>query len=129
MNDIREETETRQPLEGHRSALALLFLAFTLSITDRMILSILFPDIKSEFGVSEALLYRDHVDQARRALEVPLALGNFCQCFVVVDHQNACLHVSIFAYSLDLCPIDLPAGDKYPRAAMLQHGLFRRFSG
>lgn len=40
-----------KPLEGHRMALTLLVLAFTLSITDRMILSILFPDIKAEFGL------------------------------------------------------------------------------
>ena len=34
-----------RPLAGHRSALILLLLAYTLSITDRMILSVLFtPD-------------------------------------------------------------------------------------
>lgn len=45
-----------QPLAGHRSALLLLVLAYTLSISDRMILSILFPDIKAEFGLSDAQL-------------------------------------------------------------------------
>ena len=44
------------PLKGHRSALTLLVLAFTLSIADRMILSILFPDIKAEFGLSDMQL-------------------------------------------------------------------------
>jgi predicted MFS family arabinose efflux permease len=45
-----------QPLAGHRSSLLLLVLAYTLSITDRMILSILFPDIKAEFGLSDIQL-------------------------------------------------------------------------
>lgn len=45
-----------KPLAGHRTALGLLLLAFTLSISDRMILSILFPDIKAEFGLSDAQL-------------------------------------------------------------------------
>jgi predicted MFS family arabinose efflux permease len=45
-----------QPLAGHRSALLLLVLAYTVSITDRMILSILFPDIKAEFGLSDSQL-------------------------------------------------------------------------
>ena len=45
-----------KPLEGHRLALLLLVLAFTLSITDRMILSILFPEIKAEFGLSDTQL-------------------------------------------------------------------------
>lgn len=45
-----------QPLAGHRSTLVLLVLAYTLSISDRMILSILFPDIKAEFGISDAQL-------------------------------------------------------------------------
>ena len=44
------------PLPGHRRALSMLVLAYTLSITDRMILSILFPDIKAEFGVSDTQL-------------------------------------------------------------------------
>ncbi|MEO0435347.1 MAG: MFS transporter [Pseudomonadota bacterium] len=44
------------PIPGHRSALTLLLAAFTLSITDRMILSILFPNIKAEFGVSDTQL-------------------------------------------------------------------------
>lgn len=56
MTDTKQATDSKQPLDGHRSALTLLFLAFTLSITDRMILSILFPDIKSEFGVSDTQL-------------------------------------------------------------------------
>jgi predicted MFS family arabinose efflux permease len=42
-----------QPLAGHRTTLTLLMLAFTLSICDRMILSILFPDIQAEFGLSD----------------------------------------------------------------------------
>tara|TARA_B110000879_G_scaffold207048_1_gene290081 strand:+ start:53 stop:1357 length:1305 start_codon:yes stop_codon:yes gene_type:complete len=46
----------RQPLAGHRTTLTLLMLAYTLSITDRMILSILFPDIKAEFGLSDLQL-------------------------------------------------------------------------
>jgi predicted MFS family arabinose efflux permease len=45
-----------KPLEGHRGALTLLVLSFTLSITDRMILSILFPDIQAEFGISDTQL-------------------------------------------------------------------------
>lgn len=45
-----------RPLAGHRSGLLLLVLAYTLSITDRMILSILFPDIKAEFGLSDIQL-------------------------------------------------------------------------
>jgi len=47
---------TREPLAGHRSLLTLLMLAYTLSICDRMILSILFPDIKVEFGLSDTQL-------------------------------------------------------------------------
>jgi predicted MFS family arabinose efflux permease len=45
-----------QPLAGHRTTLTLLMLAFTLSICDRMILSILFPDIQAEFGLSDTQL-------------------------------------------------------------------------
>jgi MFS family permease len=45
-----------QPLPGHRTALTMLVMAYTLSITDRMILSILFPDIQAEFGVSDTQL-------------------------------------------------------------------------
>ena len=45
-----------QPLAGHRSGLLLLVLAYAISITDRMILSILFPDIKAEFGLSDIQL-------------------------------------------------------------------------
>jgi MFS family permease len=45
-----------QPLAGHRTTLTLLVLAYTLSISDRMILSILFPDIKAEFGLSDTQL-------------------------------------------------------------------------
>lgn len=48
--------EIKQPLPGHRIALTMLVLAYTLSITDRMILSILFPDIQAEFGVSDTQL-------------------------------------------------------------------------
>ena len=44
------------PLAGHRSILTLLVLAYTLSMCDRMILSILFPDIKAEFGLSDTQL-------------------------------------------------------------------------
>ena len=46
----------QQPLPGNHAALTMLLLAFTLSITDRMILSILFPDIQAEFGVSDTQL-------------------------------------------------------------------------
>ncbi len=45
-----------QPLAGHRSTLTLLMLAYTLSMCDRMILSILFPDIQAEFGLSDTQL-------------------------------------------------------------------------
>jgi predicted MFS family arabinose efflux permease len=45
-----------QPLAGSRTTLSLLVLAYTLSISDRMILSILFPDIKAEFGLSDTQL-------------------------------------------------------------------------
>ena len=45
-----------EPLSGHRSALTLLVLAYTLSMCDRMILSILFPDIKAEFGLTDSQL-------------------------------------------------------------------------
>ena len=44
------------PLPGHRTTLTLLMLAYTLSMCDRMILSILFPDIKAEFGLSDTQL-------------------------------------------------------------------------
>ena len=44
------------PLPGHRSTLTLLMLAYTLSMCDRMILSILFPDIKAEFGLTDTQL-------------------------------------------------------------------------
>tara|TARA_B110000977_G_scaffold74848_1_gene101102 strand:+ start:6327 stop:7610 length:1284 start_codon:yes stop_codon:yes gene_type:complete len=44
------------PLPGHRKALTMLVLAYALSITDRMILSILFPDIQAEFGISDTQL-------------------------------------------------------------------------
>ena len=50
-------THTRGlPLPGHRKTLTLLMLAYTLSMCDRMILSILFPDIKAEFGLSDTQL-------------------------------------------------------------------------
>ena len=45
-----------QALAGHRSTLTLLMLAYTLSMCDRMILSILFPDIKAEFGLTDTQL-------------------------------------------------------------------------
>lgn len=45
-----------QPLAGHRKTLTLLMLAYTLSMCDRMILSILFPDIKAEFGLTDTQL-------------------------------------------------------------------------
>ncbi len=45
-----------QPLAGHRTALTLLMLAYTLSMCDRKILSILFPDIKAELGLSDTQL-------------------------------------------------------------------------
>ena len=45
-----------RPLPGHRKTLTLLMLAYTLSMCDRMILSILFPDIKAEFGLSDTQL-------------------------------------------------------------------------
>jgi len=44
------------PLQGHRTTLTLLMLAYTLSMCDRMILSILFPDIKAEFGLTDTQL-------------------------------------------------------------------------
>jgi len=50
------EAAKTSPLNGHRQALLLLVLAYTLSIADRMILSILFPNIKAEFGLSDAQL-------------------------------------------------------------------------
>jgi MFS family permease len=45
-----------KPLAGHRTTLTLLMLAYTLSMCDRMILSILFPDIKAEFGLTDTQL-------------------------------------------------------------------------
>ena len=56
MTRQQTELDDRQPLAGSRTALTLLFLAFMLSVTDRMILSILFPDIKAEFGLSDTQL-------------------------------------------------------------------------
>jgi len=52
------ETATRSdtPRQGHRTALSLLLLAYALSMCDRMILSILFPDIKAEFGLTDTQL-------------------------------------------------------------------------
>ena len=44
------------PLPGHRTTLTLLMLAYTLSMCDRMILSILLPDIKAEFGLTDTQL-------------------------------------------------------------------------
>ncbi len=49
-------SSTAQPLAGHRITLILLMLAYTLSMCDRMILSILFPDIKAEFGLTDTQL-------------------------------------------------------------------------
>jgi MFS family permease len=51
-----ETTVSSQPLAGHRITLTLLMLAYTLSMCDRMILSILFPDIKAEFGLTDTQL-------------------------------------------------------------------------
>lgn len=45
-----------QPQAGYRTTLTLLVLAYTLSICDRMILSILFPDIKAEFSLTDTQL-------------------------------------------------------------------------
>lgn len=45
-----------QPLSGHRSVLTLLMMAYALSICDRMILSVLFPEIKAEFTLSDTQL-------------------------------------------------------------------------
>lgn len=64
MNNQTDSTEASgpvtstasQPLAGHRTALTLLMLAYTLSMCDRMILSILFPDIKAEFGLTDTQL-------------------------------------------------------------------------
>ena len=47
---------TGQPLSGHRNALTLLMMAYALSMCDRMILSILFPEIKAEFTLSDTQL-------------------------------------------------------------------------
>lgn len=44
------------PLTGHQKTLLLLVLAYTLSMCDRMILSILFPQIKAEFGITDTQL-------------------------------------------------------------------------
>jgi predicted MFS family arabinose efflux permease len=43
-------------LPGHRRTLLLLLLAYALSFTDRMILSLLFPAIKADFGLSDTQL-------------------------------------------------------------------------
>jgi len=45
-----------EPLTGYRSTLTFLVLAYTLSMCDRVILSILFPEIKAEFGLSDTQL-------------------------------------------------------------------------
>lgn len=52
---MNNQTESR-PLAGYRTTLTLLMLAYTLSMCDRMILSILFPDIKAEFGLTDTQL-------------------------------------------------------------------------
>ncbi|MBT6264286.1 MAG: MFS transporter [Halieaceae bacterium] len=44
------------PLAGSRTTITLLLLAYALSMCDRMVLSILFPDIKTEFGLSDTQL-------------------------------------------------------------------------
>ena len=44
------------PLAGSRTTITLLLLAYALSMCDRMVLSILFPDIKAEFGLSDTQL-------------------------------------------------------------------------
>ena len=44
------------PVTGYRKTLLLLVLAYTLSMCDRMILSILFPQIKAEFGITDTQL-------------------------------------------------------------------------
>ncbi|CAI8177089.1 MAG: putative L-galactonate transporter [Alphaproteobacteria bacterium] len=44
------------PLAGHKTALLLLVLAYALSIADRMIISILFVPIKTEFGLTDGQL-------------------------------------------------------------------------
>lgn len=44
------------PLPGHQMALLLLVLAYALSIADRMIISILFVPIKTEFGLTDGQL-------------------------------------------------------------------------
>ena len=49
-------SDTTAPLPHHRTALTMLVLAYTLSITDRMILSILFPDKQAEFDISDTQL-------------------------------------------------------------------------
>lgn len=51
-----EQQNEPTPLPGHRKTLALLLLAYALSFTDRMILSILFPDIKADLGLSDTQL-------------------------------------------------------------------------
>ena len=52
----REQQNEPTPLAGHRKTLVLLLLAYALSFTDRMILSILFPDIKADLGLSDTQL-------------------------------------------------------------------------
>lgn len=44
------------PVPGHQMALLLLFLAYALSIADRMILTVLFEPIKAEFGLTDTQL-------------------------------------------------------------------------
>lgn len=56
VNDTASGPAGHQPLTGHRTAVTMLVLAYTLSMADRMILSILFPDIKAEFGLTDAQL-------------------------------------------------------------------------
>ncbi|MEG9862659.1 MAG: MFS transporter [Parvularculales bacterium] len=50
------DSDSILPAPGHRLALLLLFLAFALSIADRMILTVLFEPIKAEFGLTDTQL-------------------------------------------------------------------------
>jgi len=89
-----QEVESARPAHA-RTALTLLFLAYALSITDRMILSVLFEPIRVEFGASDtqmgllgglsfALFYATLgvpiarlADQKDRRLIIVLSLGLF----------------------------------------------------
>ena len=59
MSDDKSKTMSKSmpmPLPGHQMALLLLVLAYALSIADRMIISILFVPIKTEFGLTDGQL-------------------------------------------------------------------------